>query len=120
MDKIFTVLIFLFLSITSLLAQKNNTVEREVNVFFDSNELKVNLYPNPTTEYLYVELDNNRIEEANFELHSIIGSRIKIDPELVSNNKYRISVKEFPRGYYFLILKDELTRYKKAFKFLKN
>ena len=55
-----------------------------------------------------------------FELNSMIGNKLIIDPEELGYGKYRISLKDFATGYYFLIVKDEDSRFKKAYKFLKN
>lgn len=85
-------------------------------------ELKnqIDVYPNPAVEFLMVEIKDSDLSNVEFEMHSIIGNTIQIEPEEVAKDTYKISVKNFNTGYYFLIVKDEYTRYKKAIKFLKN
>lgn len=85
-------------------------------------ELKnqIDVYPNPAVEFLMVEIKDSNLSNVEFEMHSIIGNTIRIEPEEVAKDTYKISVKNFNTGYYFLIVKDEYTRYKKAIKFLKN
>jgi hypothetical protein len=81
---------------------------------------QVEIYPNPAVEFLMVEIKDSNLSKVEFEMHSIIGNTIRIEPEEVAKDTYKISVKSFNSGYYFLIIKDEYTRYKKAIKFLKN
>lgn len=87
-----------------------------------SLELKnqVEIYPNPAAEFLIVEIKDSDLANVEFEMHSIIGNTIKIEPEEIARDTYKISVKSFNTGYYFLIVKDDYTRFKKAIKFLKN
>lgn len=81
---------------------------------------QVEIYPNPAVEFLIVEIKDSELSNVEFEMHSIIGNTIKIEPEEIARDTYKISVKNFNNGYYFLIVKDDYTRFKKAIKFLKN
>ncbi|MEQ9405275.1 MAG: T9SS type A sorting domain-containing protein [Cyclobacteriaceae bacterium] len=80
-------------------------------------DAKISIYPNPAVEYIIIELDDS-FSNAKFELNSMIGNKIVIKPEEIGQRKFRISLKDYATGYYFLIVKDEETRFKKAFKFL--
>lgn len=80
----------------------------------------IEIYPNPAAEYLIVEIGNSTLNNAEFEMHSIIGNKIQIRPIDLGDGRYRIPVKDFATGYYFLVVKDEVTRFKKAYRFLKN
>ncbi len=81
---------------------------------------QIEVYPNPAVEFLIVEIQNSDLVDTEFEMHSLIGNQVTIDPEEIGYNLYRIPVKNFATGYYFLVVKDEISRYKKAFKFLKK
>lgn len=81
---------------------------------------QIEVYPNPAVEFLIVEIQNSELVDTQFEMHSLIGNQVTIDPEEIGYNLYRIPVKSFSTGYYFLVVKDEISRYKKAFKFLKK
>jgi hypothetical protein len=81
---------------------------------------KIEIYPNPAVDFLIIHIQKSELIDAEFEMHSLIGNSIKIEPEEIGLDTYRINVKEFSTGYYFLVVKDEVTRYKKAFKFLKR
>ena len=82
-------------------------------------DTKISIYPNPAVDYLVVQIDG-RISNATFELNSMIGNKLEIKPEEVGIGKFKIEVKDLATGYYFLVVKDEEKRFKKAFKFLKH
>ena len=82
-------------------------------------EPSISVYPNPAVEFLMVQVDAD-LKNAKFELNSMIGNRLLIQPEEMGNGKYKIPVKQLATGYYFLIVKNEDKRFKKAFKFLKH
>lgn len=81
---------------------------------------KIDIYPNPSVNFLVIEIKNSELERVEFEMRSIIGNKVSIIPEEIGRNKYRINVKDFSTGYYFLVVKDEFTRFKEAHKFLKK
>ncbi|MFY0652366.1 MAG: T9SS type A sorting domain-containing protein [Cyclobacteriaceae bacterium] len=83
-------------------------------------ENSVEIYPNPSVNFLIVEIKNSKLERVEFEMRSIIGNRVNVVPEEIGRDKYRINVKDFSTGYYFLVIKDEFTRFKEAHKFLKK
>jgi len=81
---------------------------------------RIELYPNPATEYITVEIKESELINTFFVLHNIIGNSIKIQPEKLSENKYRIEVRDLPAGYYLLSVKDPATKFNKTYKFLKR
>jgi hypothetical protein len=81
---------------------------------------QLDIYPNPSVNFLVIEIKNSELERVEFEMRSIIGNKVNIVPEEIGINKYRINVKDFSTGYYFLVVKDEFTRFKEAHKFLKK
>lgn len=80
---------------------------------------KISIYPNPAVEHITIELDDS-FKNAKFELNSMIGNKIVIKPEELGYRKYRISIKDLATGYYFLVIRDDEARFKKAYKFLKK
>lgn len=116
---------FALLLSLSALAQEgtDNVVSAETSFYnhnVDLNKNRIELYPNPAVDYIVVQIKNSTLENAEFELHSLIGNEIKIEAEDLGNGRYRIPVKNYATGYYFIVVKDENTRFKKAFRFLKN
>jgi len=80
----------------------------------------VELYPNPTTEFLNIKLENFKYENVEFELFNIIGNSLPIEVEEIGTNRFRIPVKKFTSGYYLLIISDKDKKYTSAFKFQKR
>ncbi len=81
---------------------------------------EIELYPNPTVDYLNITLTNSTLKDVHFEVYNIIGNKQKFELELINADNYKIHVKEFHSGYYLLIIKDPVTRFNKAFKFRKQ
>ncbi|VXD20551.1 putative secreted protein (Por secretion system target) [Marinoscillum sp. 108] len=99
-----------------------SVVSAETNFYNQPLDIsnKIEIYPNPAVEYVIVEISNSTLTNTEFEMHSIIGNEIKISPEEIGNGRFRVPVKDFATGYYFLVVKDEVLRFKKAYRFLKN
>jgi len=106
--KLFTTIIVLFLVSSNIYAQ-----EKKI-------ELKLDLYPNPATDFVIIESNSNNINDFDFQLHSIIGNKVNVSKDIISNRKIRFSVKEISNGYYFIIVANENSKYKKALRFLKK
>lgn len=91
--------------------------------YFQNDKLieknKIDVYPNPAVENIYIKIENSNLEKVEFELFNIIGNSLDIQPEEISKNNFKIKVEEFPAGYYLLIVKDPITRFNQAFKFHK-
>ena len=85
----------------------------------NGQDTKVSIYPNPAVDVLMVKIDGE-ISKTTFELNSMIGNKVTIKPEQVGVGRYKIPVKDLATGYYFLVIKNEEQRFKKAIKFLKH
>ena len=99
---------------------KDNKNTSEVKLRLQDDEHTVEIFPNPTTDYLNINLSNADLKKVNFELYDIIGNKVKIDTQETAKDNYRIPVEKLHMGYYVLIISDPYTRYKKAFKFSKR
>lgn len=101
----------------------DNSFDSESNIFEDKSlEIvnKVEIYPNPSVEFLIVEIKQSELYHVEFEMRSIIGNKLNVIPENIGQDKYRFNVKQFPPGYYFIVVKDDNTLFKQAHKFLKK
>ena len=87
---------------------------------FDQSNVRIDIYPNPASDHLTVDLSEVNVQNVTFELRSMIGNSIRVNPEKVGYQQYRIQLKHYATGYYFLIIQDEQARFKKAIKFLKH
>jgi len=81
---------------------------------------KVEIYPNPSVEFLIVEIKNSKLYSVQFEMRSIIGNKLNVIPENIGADKFRFNVKQFPPGYYFIVVKDDDSQFKEAHRFLKK
>ncbi len=84
------------------------------------NKTAIEVYPNPAVDYLIVQVDITALSDVEFEIRSLLGSEMLVVAEDMGNGRFRFPVKDFSTGYYFVIVKDETARFKKAFRFLKS
>lgn len=81
---------------------------------------KVEIYPNPSVDFLNVRIDNASLEKTELIIYSIIGSRHKVEIEKTEEYQFKVDVRDLPPGYYLLSIKDPITDFSKTFKFLKR
>jgi len=72
---------------------------------------KVNVYPNPVTDYGTITLDSNKKGRTTIELFNIKGQRVDViyDSELGRSeklNKVEFTTSKYKKGRYFVIIKD--------------
>jgi hypothetical protein len=84
----------------------------------------VRIYPNPATEYLIVKLNDFPAEKARLTLHTIIGNQMEIESEIAEDENQekviRVKVKDLASGYYLLAVKDDESKFRGTYKFLKR
>ncbi len=81
---------------------------------------KVEIFPNPSVDYLNVHIKNSDLTKTTIIIHSIIGNKFELEVVKVSTDEYRIDVRDLPKGYYLLSVKDATTDFSKTFKFLRR
>jgi hypothetical protein len=80
----------------------------------------VHLFPNPATEDIFIELDHFPAENVVVTVHTIIGNELQVEKEVVEDNLIRVRVKDLASGYYLLAIKDEESKFRGTYKFLKR
>lgn len=80
----------------------------------------VKLFPNPAPEYLYVQLGGLEANKVKLALHNIIGNETAAEVEQVDEHQLRVRVKDMAPGYYFLTVKDDSSKFRGTYKFLKR
>jgi hypothetical protein len=84
----------------------------------------VQIWPNPATEYLTVKLNDFPAEKARLTLHTIIGNQMDIESEIIEDENQekviRVKVKDLAAGYYLLAVKDDESKFRGTYKFLKR
>ncbi|MFT5252749.1 MAG: hypothetical protein ACI87N_001766 [Flavobacteriales bacterium] len=93
----------------------------EISTTVGINEASINLelsvYPNPTTNYLTLKVDDFELSPLNFQLIDLQGK--VIENEKVSSTTTSINVKSLPNAVYFLNVTKN-NRIVKTFKVIKN
>lgn len=118
---------FILLSMAiTLFAQKvsernaNNKTNAEVKLTIKDDVHQIEIFPNPTTDYVHINLSESELKDVSFELYDIIGNKVDVEAQEMKKDIYRIPVEKLHMGYYVLIISDSYSRYKKAFKFSKR
>ena len=107
------------ISISSM-SWAQSTPELNVNYSGFEKRNKVEIYPNPTVDYLNIVISNSSLDNPKIEVFNIIGNSIEVEMEKLEDNKYRLNVKDLPAGYYLVTIKDNGEPIKDMFKFLKR
>lgn len=81
---------------------------------------QVKLYPNPAVEFLTVKFETPQAKTAKLVLHNIIGNELETETEVIDDFEVKIKVKDLSSGFYLLLVKNEHTGLKGAYKFLKK
>lgn len=79
----------------------------------------VQVFPNPTTDFVHIRVTDIPVNKLTFKLHNIIGNEIQIEAEILSEHELRLKVKDLVAGYYLLAFKDEKNTFQSTYKFLK-
>ncbi len=80
----------------------------------------VQIYPNPSIDYLYVKFETPIAKTSTLIVHSIIGNQIETEQEAIDEYEIRVRVKDLNTGYYILAIHDQANNAKGTFKFLKR
>ncbi len=88
----------------------------------DRNDISksVQIFPNPAVEFVHIKLDHINFDKVKVSMHNIIGNEIRIETERVDEHEIRIRVKDMDAGYYLLALKDDQSKFRGTYKFLKK
>jgi len=122
MAKTLLSFIFLFFLTLSIGFTQNSG---DTQPSFAEKEIKeakttVELYPNPVTDFLHINIESENLENVEFEIYNIIGNKVKVEVEQVNNYQFKIPVRTLASGYYLLTISDNTTKYNQAFKFQKK
>lgn len=109
------VLLLSAFQLTMAQSQPEASVTPEINL-----TKSVQLFPNPATEFVDVKLDQFPAEKVILTLHNIIGNKLEIETEILDEHLIRVKVKDLASGYYLLAVKDEKSKFRGTYKFLKR
>ncbi len=71
------------------------------------NELKVSLFPNPTSSQINLSLENN-LEKANIKIISLSGQTVQ-EIQNVSGDNFNFNVSNLAKGIYFIEVNDRVS-----------
>ncbi len=97
-----------------------SSVEYSANAELASISKSIKLYPNPTTEFINVKFDHVKAENVSIVVHNVIGNEMKIEVEVVDEHEVQVRVKDLAAGYYLLAIRDDETKFRGTYKFLKR
>lgn len=80
----------------------------------------VEFYPNPAVDYLSVVLKNSSLQDVKLELFSILGNKLNLQAETMGDFRFRFNVQDLDPGYYLLVVRDDSSRFRQTYKFLKK
>lgn len=75
-----------------------------------SNEVQVSIYPNPSSDYIYIATDKSDVE---LECYDVNGKIVKLSKSY-DGQKYQINLSTIPVGTYILYIDKQI------FKFIKH
>ena len=86
------------------------------------------VYPNPARDHIFLNLTNSPVADNSdpvVEIRNILGNKMPLQLERIDQRKYRISLANYPVGYYLLVLQCEQCgssqkRHEEIHKFLKQ
>jgi len=96
--------------------------ERLANVSNGNGDekIKVEVFPNPTSDYLTIDLSNLQLRKPKIEIRSIIGTKMRVNLEKNGLKRYKVDVQSFQRGYYLVLVMDDQSKFQQTVRFSKK
>lgn len=88
-----------------------------LGVDMDEINLELIVYPNPTTNYLTLKIDDSKYSTINFQLIDMQGKLLR-KGKMIANST-TIKIEDLPQSTYFLNVTDN-NKIVKTFKIIKN
>ena len=102
----------------SVCAQSETLAEAKASNSDD--KVKVEIFPNPTSDFLNVDLSKLDLQKPQLEIRSIIGTKMQVVVEENGVKRYKVDVQSFPRGYYLVIVRDDRSKFQQTIRFSKK
>lgn len=114
--RLLTIVLLVFLGLT-LSSKADHDPEIKI---WSSWDMTMEVYPNPTSDLLFIKFNGTYSDELHFEVINFIGNPVQVRPRLHDTNTYQLDVSQLNNGYYYLIVKDLANDKKLMKKFLKK
>jgi len=80
----------------------------------ESRKSSLNLYPNPTSNYLFIDNLKTENQILNYKIYGSASQKL-IEGNLISTNQHSIDVSNLPQGTYFIIFSDGTQTFENKF-----
>ena len=114
--KALMILSFMLFSVGAS-AQNESVASLKMN---SDPKVKVEVFPNPTSDFLTIDLSKLDLKKPKIEIRNIVGSKMQITSEDLGGKKRRVDVSSFPRGYYLVLVKDDQSKFQQTIRFSKK
>lgn len=97
----------------------SGTVNREEEIIA---ERRIKLFPNPVSNQLFLEIENDPGEDLNLEVFDAIGRNVSLPMQQRSNSntaRFTIEASSLSAGIYFLALRSSDGQIRKSLRFQK-
>lgn len=117
-SRIFTVLVLIVSGVSGTFAQEQGTPSAQIERADLSKSVQI--FPNPSVEYVHVRIEQVQAADLRVSLHNIIGNEMSVETEIVNEHEIRLKVKDLDAGYYLIALRDDKIHFRGTYKFLKK
>lgn len=91
------------------------------SIFSQEKNNLVSIFPNPASNYLNLRLlEDQYIEDFEISVHSLIGNKMNLKYEKISDNEVQLNIENYKIGYYFILLDSRKDEKRRIYKFSKN
>ena len=80
----------------------------------------VQIFPNPATDYLSLKFETPIAKNVRLEFHTIIGTTLELEHEVIDEYEIKVKVKDLTTGYYVIGVHDAQSGSRAIHKFLKR
>lgn len=113
-------LVFSFMLMMLFAFQSQAQQGKELSAKNNGAQVKVEVFPNPATNYLTVDLSKLSLDDPKIEIRNIIGSKMRFRSEDLGGKKQRLDVQDYPPGYYLVLVRDDKTKFQQTVRFSKK
>lgn len=78
------------------------------------------VYPNPATDYINIKFESPIAKNVRLEFHTIIGTTLELEHEVIDEYEIKVKVKDLSTGYYVIGVHDAQSGSRAIHKFLKR
>lgn len=71
------------------------------------NNLDINIYPNPASEYFFINFTNFESKTHLISIYDIVGKLVKDIDYSNQEAEFKVNIEDIPNGVYFLTIKDD-------------